>query len=67
MSAPCCSFCGKAREQVDALVAGLRAMICDNCIKWVAREDAPVAYCHWCITSDDGKHSSECPERGVIG
>ena len=28
-----CSFCGRAKEEVDVLIAGVTGHICDNCIE----------------------------------
>ena len=30
---PCCSFCGKTKEQTRSLIAGNDAFICDECIQ----------------------------------
>ena len=32
-----CSFCGKSEDQVARLVAGAKALICDQCIAKAAR------------------------------
>ena len=29
---PCCSFCGKTADRVEALVEGPRVYICDECV-----------------------------------
>ena len=36
--APFCSFCGKTRDEVRALVAGDAAFICDQCVASAARQ-----------------------------
>ena len=42
-----CSFCGRAKEEVDVLIAGVTGHICDNCIEQAdnilqeEREDTP--------------------------
>ena len=38
-----CSFCGKSEDQVKRLIAGEKALICDQCIVAAARavKDAP--------------------------
>jgi ClpX C4-type zinc finger len=35
---PFCSFCGKTRDEVRALVAGDAAFICDQCVAGAARQ-----------------------------
>ncbi|MBO9670056.1 MAG: hypothetical protein J7485_06035 [Sphingobium sp.] len=40
----CCSFCGKAQDEVKKLIAGPAAFICDECVgrcETVLRGDAP--------------------------
>ena len=32
-----CSFCGKSEDQVARLVAGAKALICDECVAKAAR------------------------------
>jgi ATP-dependent Clp protease ATP-binding subunit ClpX len=38
-----CSFCGKGEDQVKRLIAGEKALICDQCVVDAARtiKDAP--------------------------
>jgi ATP-dependent Clp protease ATP-binding subunit ClpX len=38
-----CSFCGKGQDQVKRLLAGEKALICDQCVAAAARavKDAP--------------------------
>ena len=38
-----CSFCGKGEDQVKRLIAGEKALICDQCVVAAARtmQDAP--------------------------
>jgi len=38
-----CSFCGKGEDQVKRLIAGEKALICDQCVAAAARtmKDAP--------------------------
>ena len=38
-----CSFCGKSEDQVKRLIAGEKALICDQCVAAAARtmKDAP--------------------------
>jgi ATP-dependent Clp protease ATP-binding subunit ClpX len=38
-----CSFCGRSEDQVKRLIAGEKALICDQCVVRAARtiQDAP--------------------------
>lgn len=38
-----CSFCGKGQDQVERLLGGEKALICDQCVAAAARtmKDAP--------------------------
>lgn len=58
---PACSFCGKSKPEIGALVKGRKARICDRCIRHVASEHATVAYCAECKVRG-GSHAVDCPE-----
>ena len=36
--APVCSFCGKSKDEVGALIAGDAAYICDECVAEMQRQ-----------------------------
>lgn len=56
-----CSFCGKAETEVDALVIGDRACICNVCAALAKSPFATVAYCAQCRVVN-GKHDPECED-----
>jgi hypothetical protein len=59
-----CSFCGRPRSEVRALVAGKAAMICDACASWAKSADAAIAFCATC-TPVRGWHAANCLEKGI--
>lgn len=59
-----CSFCNRAKDEVDVLVAGKHAHICNNCVALCNAEAAPLAHCFAC-TPVDGRHARGCSE-GLI-
>jgi len=36
-SLPCCNFCGRLKAEVKAMVQGLNASICDECVREAQR------------------------------
>ena len=46
---PCCSFCGKARKEVNKLIAGPQVFICDDCVK----------ECDQVISTETGRESAQ--------
>jgi hypothetical protein len=56
-----CSFCGKCRAEVRAMVSGVAGKFCDVCVERARTGKLYVAFCASC-TPQNGQHAPTCTD-----